>query len=75
MPFSFLGTSILAASLGGPYHWWIFYLRHFKALLLEGLWTAWAGAEVEGDSEPDIGDEADMGSTTGIGGTKRVKRI
>jgi hypothetical protein len=38
---------------------------------LEGLRTTWAGAEVEGDSEPDTGDEADIGSTIEIGGTKR----
>ena len=50
---------------------WIFYWRRSKALLLEGLLTAWAGAEVEGDSEPDMGDEADIGSTIETGGTKR----
>ena len=35
------------------------------------FWTACVGAEVEGDSEPDMGDDADMGSTTETGGTKR----
>jgi hypothetical protein len=38
---------------------------------LEGFRTARAGAEVEGDSEADIGDEVDIGSTTKTGGTKR----
>ena len=38
---------------------------------MDGFWTAWAGAEVEGDSEPDMGDEANMGSTIETGGTKR----
>jgi hypothetical protein len=40
-------------------------------LLLEGLRTACVGAEVEHDSEPDMGDDADMGSTTETGRTKR----
>ena len=66
-----MGTSILAASFGGPYQSWIFQRRRSKALLLEGLRTAWAGAEVEGDSEPDMEGEADIGSTTETGGTKR----
>ena len=70
MPLSLLGTSILAACLGGPYHSWIFCRRRFRALLLEGFWTACVGAEVEGDSEPDMGDDADMGSTTETGRTK-----
>jgi hypothetical protein len=38
---------------------------------LEGFRTAQVGAEVEGDSEPDIGDGADIGSTIETGGTKR----
>ena len=36
-----------------------------------GLRTAWLGAEVEGDSEPDMEGEADIGSITEKGGTKR----
>jgi hypothetical protein len=44
-------------------------------LLLEGFLTAGAGAEVVGDSEPDIGDEANMGSTIEFGGTKRGSEV
>jgi hypothetical protein len=40
-------------------------------LLLEGFLIAWAGAKFVGDFEPDIGDEANMGSIIEIGGTKR----
>jgi hypothetical protein len=36
---------------------------------LEGLLATRAGAEVVGDSEPDMGMEDDMGSTTEIRGT------
>ena len=66
-----MGTSILVAFLGGPYHSSIILQRRSKALLFEAFRTAGAGTEVEGDSEPDMGDDADMGSTTETGGTKR----
>ena len=71
IPCSLLGTSILAAFFDGSYHSSIVLRRRSKALLLEGFRRTWTGTEVEGDSEPDMGDEADIGSTIETGGTKR----
>ena len=56
---------------GGQKSSWISWRRRISALLLEALRATPVGVEVEGDSEPDMGEEADMGSTIEIGGTKR----
>ena len=69
MPWSFLGTSILATFLVGRYHSWIVLCQRSKALFLEGFQATWVGAEVVGDSETDMEIEADMGSTIEMGGT------